>query len=559
MPILTIRVGENSARAPVVYVNDAIYDDGVNASGTNLGWNGFIENLKSALLDEDGNFLFCEPCGNINSTRTPLLRRIFKKTRIPATGGSYTDVGGLRLYNSVQNGGNEYAIIYARNNNPSWVSNLTPFSCKFERSDTGNTSGGFAIFIPLAHSSTLLSDNTITITNSKPIKYLFLSARENVDFTYNFYTFIYTNDSATSWYLNAGGGSPLNYFIISSSDDPYNPGGEAEGEIGGEGDFDNTSDPIPEASLPTLSAVDAKFISLYTPTLTELQSLASYMWSPLFDLDTLKKIFADPMKAILGLSILPIAVPSSGQQTVTIGNISTGVNMTKASSQYVQIDCGTLNVNEYWGAYLDYSPYTKLEIYLPYIGTKQISVDDVMNKACHVYYNIDILTGACCAMIKCDDSVLYSYAGQCAVSIPITGSDWTNVVSGALSTALSVVGVAAGAVTGSAPLTGASAIGLVSSASQNVMQMKPIIEKSGSLGGSAGMLGVQSPYLILTRPRQALPNKQNHFTGYPSFVNVKLGDLTGMTFVEQVHLENIPCTSSEQSEIETLLKGGVIF
>lgn len=340
--------------------------------------------------------------------------------------------------------------------------------------------------------------------------------------------------------------------------DPYNPGGETE-TGGGEGDFDNTSDPIPQASLPTLSAVDAKFISLYTPTLTELQSLASYMWSPLFDLDTLKKLFADPMKAILGLSIVPFAVPSSGQQAITIGNISTGVNMTKASAQYVQIDCGTLNVNEYWGAYLDYSPYTKLEIYLPYIGTKQISIDDVMNKACHVYYNIDILTGACCAMIKCDDSVLYSYAGQCATSIPITGNDWTNVVSGALSTALSVVGVAAGAVTGSAPLTGASAIGLVSSASQNVMQMKPIIEKSGSLGGSAGMLGVQTPYLILTRPRQALPTNQNHFTGYPSFINVRLGDLTGMTFVEQVHLENVPCTSSEQSEIETLLKGGVIF
>lgn len=340
--------------------------------------------------------------------------------------------------------------------------------------------------------------------------------------------------------------------------DPYSQGGETE-TGGGEGDFDNTSDPIPEASLPTLSAVDAKFISLYTPTLAELQSLASYMWSSLFDLDTLKKLFADPMKVILGLSIVPFAVPSSGQQTVTVGNISTGVNMTKASTQYVQIDCGTLNVNEYWGAYLDYSPYTKLEIYLPYIGTKQISVDDVMNKACHVYYNIDILTGACCAMIKCDDSVLYSYAGQCATSIPITGSDWTNVVSSALSTAISVVGFAAGAVTGSAPLTGASAIGLVSSVSQNVMQMKPIIEKSGSLGGSAGMLGVQSPYLILTRPRQALPNNQNHFTGYPSFINVKLGDLTGMTFVEQVHLENVPCTSSEQSEIETLLKGGVIF
>ena len=389
-------------------------------------------------------------------------------------------------------------------------------------------------------SYTLPTNNRVGFATSLSYNYNF-SGR--VSLAANTSNVIYTTD-----FINAWLGTPV--------PDPYNPGGETE-TGGGEGDFDNTSDPIPEASLPTLSAVDAKFISLYTPTLAELQSLANYMWSPLFDIDTLKKMFADPMKVILGLSIVPFAVPSSGQQTITIGNISTGVNMTKASAQYVQIDCGTLNVNEYWGAYLDYSPYTKLEIYLPYIGTKQISVDDVMNKACHVYYNVDILTGACCAMIKCDDSVLYSYAGQCATSLPITGSDWTNVVSGAISVALSTAAYYAGGQT--APLTDAGALHTLSSSSQTIMQMKPTIEKTGSIAGSAGMLGVQSPYLILTRPRQALPNNQNHFTGYPSYVNVKLGDLTGMTFVEQVHLENIPCTSSEQSEIETLLKGGVIF
>ena len=89
--------------------------------------------------------------------------------------------------------------------------------------------------------------------------------------------------------------------------------------------------------------------------------------------------------------------------------------------------------------------------------------------------------------------------------------------------------------------------------------MKPNFEKSGSMGGMGGMLAVQTPYLILTRPKQALPERQNTFTGYPSFITMSLKDCTGYTEIDSIHLENIPATESELSEIESLLKGGVIF
>lgn len=89
--------------------------------------------------------------------------------------------------------------------------------------------------------------------------------------------------------------------------------------------------------------------------------------------------------------------------------------------------------------------------------------------------------------------------------------------------------------------------------------MKPQIEKSGSISGSAGVLNMQTPYLILIRPRQALPNKQNGFIGYPSLITVQLTELSGYTEVQSIHLENIPATQEELAEIESLLKGGVIF
>lgn len=335
------------------------------------------------------------------------------------------------------------------------------------------------------------------------------------------------------------------------TNDPYEQGG-ASGTGGGTGTFSGTGDAIAIPSLPTLSAVDAGFITLFNPSIEQLKSLSSYMWSGLFDIDGWRKIFADPMNAILGLSIVPVNVPTGGGREVKVGNISTGVTMTVAASQYVSVDCGTIDVKEFWGAYLDYDPYTKAEIYLPYIGTHALAVDDIMGKSVHVVYHVDVLSGACCAYVQCGGTVLYTFIGQCSSSIPITGDNWTNVINGAISIAGSIGSMVA---TGgaSAPM----AIGNIASTAVNTM--KPSVEKSGAMGGTGGMMGVQTPYLILTRPRQALPASQNTFTGYPSFITEKLSTLSGYTEVFKIHLENIPATEQELSEIETLLKSGVIF
>lgn len=334
-------------------------------------------------------------------------------------------------------------------------------------------------------------------------------------------------------------------------EDPFSPGGETD-PGGGTGTFDDETEPIDFPSLPTLSAVDTGFITLFNPSAAELKSLANYMWGNLFDISTWKKIFADPMDAILGLSIVPVAVDDAGPATVTVGNISTGVTMNKAASQYKEVDCGTLNILEYWGAYLDYDPYTKAELYLPYCGTHPIAVDDIMGKEVHIKYHVDILSGSCCCYVKCGTSVLYTFAGQCSCSVPITGNDWTNVVNGALSIAASI-----GTMVATGGATAPMAAGAIASTAVN--SMKPTVEKSGSLGGMAGMLAIQKPYLILTRPRQALPKDQNKFSGYPSFINKKLGSVTGYTEVESIHLEGIQATDSELAEIENLLKSGVIL
>lgn len=397
--------------------------------------------------------------------------------------------------------------------------------------------------------------------------------------------FIYTrypitaDDGSTTTYNNAFVLSPLFYggatgwdkffgnASVSDEYDPYNPDADGQsGTGGGEGDFDDTSDTIDIPDVPSISVTDTGFVGLFTPTLAQLKSLANYMWSDLFSVDSFKKIFADPMDCILGLSIVPVAVPTSTTGTVNVGNISTGVTMNVASSQYVSVDCGTLNINEYWGSFLDYAPHTKAQIYLPYVGVRQIDTDEIMGRAVRIVYHVDILTGACICFITSGGSVLYTFEGACASSIPITGSNFTEMIN----TIVSIAGaaVATAATGGAAAPTVAAAAGQTAtkvtaqiglSTATNISNMKPTIEHSGSVAGAGALLAVQKPYLIAHRPNQCLPGNQNTFSGYPSYITATLGAQSGFTQVEYINLSGLSATEAESEEIERELKSGVII
>ena len=341
-------------------------------------------------------------------------------------------------------------------------------------------------------------------------------------------------------------------------EDPYDPAGDTGDDDtpgdGGDGDFDDDTDPIPIPDIPDetdVSASNSRFITLFAPTTGQLNDLANYMWSSSFDLDAFKLLFANPMDCILGLSTIPFTPTTNGSGTVTVGNISTGVTMTKCK-QYKEIDCGSINVKKYWGAYLDYAPFTKAEIYLPFIGMRPLSVDDIMGKSVHVVYHIDVLSGACVAYIKCGNSVLYNFVGQCSQSIPVTSNDFTNVVNGALGIA-GAIGSMVASGGASAPYAAGT---LVSSA---INALKPNIERSGGLAGGASMMEIKKPYLVLTRPKQALAKNQSKYMGLPTWITRTLSSVSGYTRVEHVKFGNSHATEEEQKEIIALLKEGVFL
>ena len=332
--------------------------------------------------------------------------------------------------------------------------------------------------------------------------------------------------------------------------DPYSGAGESEpGAEEATFDFDSTA--IDFGTPPTVTA--AGMVELYIPSTSNLASLAQYLWAGSFDPDNFKKLFADPMDAIIGLQIVPVTATEIGTtpDILYVGNISTGLSMPKASRQYVPVDCGSLTIPRRLGSYLDYSPHTEMQLYLPYIGFVDISPDDCMGGTVSVKYMVDIIGGTCVAQVKCNNHVLYEYAAACSCQVPVSAGQYQNIVLGAARGGVALVSGILGA-------AGGGLFSGLSEAADAAMSMtKPKIQRSGGFGGSSGLMGHQTPYIIYTVPRLIVPGRQNNFIGYPSYITRTLGDLTGYTQIDSIHLTGIPASQSEQAEIEQLLQEGV--
>lgn len=397
-----------------------------------------------------------------------------------------------------------------------------------------------------------------------------------------------------------------------SSDGPYAPI-DPSGPGGGGGSFDDSSDMIPDSPLPSLSSANTGFTRIYNPTLAQVQQLAQYLWTDETLIETLwnkvKQYFEDPMQAIIGFNLVPVPVPDAGTKSFALMYIDTGVDMNVAASQFVDRDCGTLTIEPYYGSALDYAPHTKISIFLPFIGTVQLSTDEVMGRTLQVKYRVDICSGSCVAKVAVDGNYIYQFSGHCAIPIPISSSDFSSYVGAAISVAKLGITAAVGAATGGAGLfvagaaqetgnvvstmrettternpmtgrqittatrtvetstpassTGASFNGLsaanVANTVGDIMASKPAIEHSGSFSGNTGYLGVRRPFLIIERPNLCLPSDFQKLNGYPSMITMPLSDCTGYTVVQQVQLTGLGATNPEQAEILELLKGGVIF
>lgn len=307
----------------------------------------------------------------------------------------------------------------------------------------------------------------------------------------------------------------------------------------------------PPVVLPTGSA--NALYKIYNPTQEEINSFGAWLWSSNF-VDQLLKVFNNPMESIIGLHKVYASPVIGGRSNIKVGYLDSGVSSNFVSNQYTKIDCGTVNLQEYFGNVFDYAPYTNIELYLPCIGFVQLDVGNVMRSSINITYTIDVLTGACIAEVnvKRDGSggVLYSYSGNCASQYPLSSGSYMGIVSSVIGVAGSIVGTVA---------SGGSLAPLALGATSGLLNAKTHVQHSGSLSGNSGVMGGKIPYLIITRPQTNMAENYQHLQGVPSNTYVQLSACHGFVKVKNVNVQNIIAESEELKEIKTLLLDGVII
>ena len=292
--------------------------------------------------------------------------------------------------------------------------------------------------------------------------------------------------------------------------------------------------------------------AIYNPSQSEVNAFGAWLWNSDF-VEQLKKLFNDPMQAIIGIHKVFVTPDTGNSEYIKCGYLTSTVSAKTVTSQYKSIDCGTVSLNEYFGNVFDYDPYTIVKCFLPFIGIVTLNVADIMRSRINIKYTVDVITGACIAEIKIsrdgNSSILYTYSGSAIVSYPLSSGSYAGVVAGVLSITAGLIGTA---------MSGGAMLPAMLGAGAALPNAKTHTSINGQFTGCAGAMGGKIPYLIITRPITRVAAKANQYTGFPSNYNVKIGSVTGFFKCVDVHLCISKAYKNEIDEIMTLLKTGVL-
>lgn len=306
------------------------------------------------------------------------------------------------------------------------------------------------------------------------------------------------------------------------------------------------------------------FLNIYSPSDSQLKTFGGALWTNAFnvkwyDVDSLANLvlntISDPINFIIGLFMLPI-VPDKGTSTgIYLGGINVNtVSAPRVSKQFKTVSFGKLNIDELYGNYLDYAG-SRLSIYLPYIGTADLDIQEVNGGSVELEYIIDCFTGACVANVRCtkttvtpwgmeyNNKTVHSYSGNVAVQLPISAGSFDTMTQGLIN-----IGLGLGTNAPAIAMQGAGGVlsGLGGDATTR-----------GSLSSNTGRCCYQTPYLMFTRPIESRPASLAHVHGISAGAGGTLSTFKGYVECSDVNLSGVCATDIELDMIKSLLQEGV--
>ena len=369
----------------------------------------------------------------------------------------------------------------------------------------------------------------------------------------------------------------LGTFTIEKTPEPDETNGIPSLPFGGAGDIVKRKfDSITEPDTPSLGISTSGMYNVYRISETQLSGFASQLYhtttpTPYEGNDVLEKInntieklqysVVDLVRGnlkdfVIDCHIIPVMPTTSATENIQIGGYTINNLAHPVTSDYVTINCGTIKVDSCYDGFEDYQ--TEYKLYLPFIGFVDLNPNYVANNYLTLKYRFNVIDGSCIAFLSSsiipnssNTSIVGVYNGSCCVHMPLTGADYSTIVSGMLQTA----GNIATSVSTKNPLP---ALGGVANLAQSMNSQK--FAQSNNYNASGCFMGIRKPYLLIHRPTRNLAT--NFWIRKGGLLNsqYKLSSLknSGFTVCENVDMTNFKNLDSDiQDRIKNLLEKGV--
>lgn len=295
-------------------------------------------------------------------------------------------------------------------------------------------------------------------------------------------------------------------------------------------------------------------------------------------LDNLNYLFTEPSQFFVSLKAYPFDIKEYYNNSLTLQKVKMGKAQMKVGDQDVSAPglygypqykyLGKFKIERKFNNYLDFSPYTKIEMYLPFAGIITLDTNVVTDKEIRILLAVDFDTGkANYYLVRHEDNqgeydgdIIQTVECQMGIDIPLGSYNANEQMKNLLLTGVSFIGGAVSSIaTGNVTSLVTSSLNAVSGTFKALQER---VTKGGVSSGSNNLMTPYHPYLIITRPTYGSNGPDDYVTykGRPLFKNCKLGDLKGFTVCNDFHLENFgSATESEISSIDALLKEGIII
>lgn len=416
----------------------------------------------------------------------------------------------------------------------------------------------------------LLDTSQFSVYSAKLIPYAWLKNNEivalsvgwsifNEDTPYNIVTPIgYEENSAGVIFGKDYNGIIINNDNFVSERDFDNSSDASQG--GGYGTGTMPTDNINIPSLPVINMSDTG-ATLYSLTPLQMKNFRSWLWTTDW-VDNLKKIRTDPMQNIISISIVDMPIASGLNALIYVGNVASTVEANVITNSFIELDCGEITLNEYYGSFADYEPFIATTLYLPKVGFVQIPADVCVNNTIKVVYHIELSSGEGLCYIQLTskrDGFTYiwnTYTCHVTSNITLSAQDHSQQLV-ALGNAIINTGISASNAIGN-PSSATQGLTSTLSSCIDVATTKNQTSTKGNVGNMSAVMCYKKPYLLINRTNLTKPSSFQENNGYLINYTATIGDHTGFLQTRNYHCSfNAPY--NHRAEIERLMDGGVII